>query len=319
MSKLKIYSDKKWLMGKRPNIFMQPFWCNDNKSAPHEPNVLTKYRQIGSQFFELTSEENAEVVIFPISWEQSTPANVASVAEKLKLKLIVFSLLDATSPVQVDNTITFKRSYHKSWTIKLKNRWVFGFPAFSGDLLYTYTDGFSPLEKTPKPKVGFYGLREPPVRRNALHQVDKHSGITTDFTKLLNFFAGQTTNNPAGLVKARKIFTQNIVANHYTVCVRGAGNFSFRLGETLNCGRIPIFVDTDCLLPVETIIDWKKYCVWVQKNEVPNIGEIILNHYNSYSPEEFIVLQKECREFWENYLSPEGFFSHLDEIIRPCL
>ena len=39
--------------------------------------------------------------------------------------------------------------------------------------------------------------------------------------------------------------------NLYGLCVRGFGNFSFRLGETLMMGRIPILIDTECILPFD--------------------------------------------------------------------
>ena len=101
----------------------------------------------------------------------------------------------------------------------------------------------------------------------------------------------------------------------YIICVRGGGNFSARFYETLAMGRIPIFINTDCILPFDNLIDWKRYCVWVEKKELRNIGEKITTFHQSLSNEEFQKLQAECRIIWEQYLSREGEMSKLERII----
>jgi len=68
-------------------------------------------------------------------------------------------------------------------------------------------------------------------------------------------------------------FLQNMIGSDYVFCCRGAGNFSYRLYEALCCGRIPVFIDTDCVLPYDFMIDWKKYFVWVDQSELPLIAE----------------------------------------------
>lgn len=62
------------------------------------------------------------------------------------------------------------------------------------------------------------------------------------------------------------------MGSDYVLCARG-GDFSYRLYETLSYGRIPVFVDTDCVLPYDSEIKWKDYCVWVDEKEVNRIGE----------------------------------------------
>ena len=63
-------------------------------------------------------------------------------------------------------------------------------------------------------------------------------------------------------------FFQNISDTDYTICIRGTGNFSQRLYEVLAFGRIPIFIDTDSILPYDEIINWRDYCVWVKPDEL---------------------------------------------------
>lgn len=108
-------------------------------------------------------------------------------------------------------------------------------------------------------------------------------------------------------------FINNIFNSDYTVCIRGGGNWSMRLYETLSCGRIPIFVDTDCILPYDFSINWRDYVVWIEQHEIPHIAEKVIDFHESITESEFIERQKACRELWVNRLSRNGFFSHFHE------
>lgn len=122
--------------------------------------------------------------------------------------------------------------------------------------------------------------------------------------------------NRALLQRLRQEFVHNLVESDYILCVRGNGNFSYRLYETLSCGRIPVFINTDCVLPYDFAVDWKEYCVWVELQELPHIGEKVAEFHARLSPADFKELQCRCRDFWQHWLSPEGFFAnfhrHLD-------
>src|SRR4030095_15269602 len=67
-------------------------------------------------------------------------------------------------------------------------------------------------------------------------------------------------------------FLDNILGSDYVLCSRGFGNFSYRFYESLACGRIPVLIDTDCVLPFDFVIDWDAYCVRVPEKEVSQIG-----------------------------------------------
>ena len=69
----------------------------------------------------------------------------------------------------------------------------------------------------------------------------------------------------------RAEFVDNIVQNIYTMCVRGAGNFSLRFFEVLSAGRIPLIIDTDLPLPMTDVIDYKKFCVFIDQSKISNI------------------------------------------------
>ena len=102
----------------------------------------------------------------------------------------------------------------------------------------------------------------------------------------------------------------NILESDYVLCCRGNGNNSIRMYETLCCGRIPVFINTDCVLPYKNEIDWKRYCIWVEQNELAFIEEMILDFHENISESDFVDLQKECREVYLKYISPYGFFTN---------
>ena len=92
------------------------------------------------------------------------------------------------------------------------------------------------------------------------------------------------------------------------VCVRGAGNFSVRLYETLAMGRIPVFVNTDCIIPLENAIDWKAHVVWVEMDEIDKIIDKVLSFHGQLNKDSFIALSQANRRLWEERLRVSGFF-----------
>ena len=106
----------------------------------------------------------------------------------------------------------------------------------------------------------------------------------------------------------RLAFVNNILNSDYTLCVRGGGNFSVRFYETLSLGRIPIFVDTDYVLPYDHIIDYRDYVVLVDQSEIPFIAEKVADFHHSMSDAEFVERQLACRQLSLDYLSHDGFY-----------
>jgi hypothetical protein len=78
----------------------------------------------------------------------------------------------------------------------------------------------------------------------------------------------------------------------------------------MSLGRIPVFVNTDCVLPYEKFIDWKNLLVWVEEKDLSDIAEKVSMYHKSLSPEQFVERQKELRSIYEEWLSPQGFFKN---------
>ncbi len=128
---------------------------------------------------------------------------------------------------------------------------------------------------------------------------------------------------PGGSVEAavlrRREFVDNILGSDYVLCARGWANCSIRFYETLSLGRIPVLIDTDCVLPYEFAIDWDKYCVRVKENALGHAGRAVRDFHASMAPGEFEARQRACRELWEEWFSPLGFFKNLYRHFDPAV
>jgi hypothetical protein len=264
-------------------------------------------------------------------------------AEQAGKQTVVFFCSDADEEVPIDNSIIFRTSFYRS----RRKPNEFALPGWSEDLLERYLGGGLPERpKRLKPVVGFCGHAEEPsfkwklarafrgaasfmglrdseglplkpgfaIRAAALRVLAKCPEIETNFLVRESFLGGvKLPDGRRDLARMRQVrleFVQNMVDSDYILCTRGSGNFSYRLYETLCCGRIPVIVDTDCVLPYDFAIDWKKFSVWVEESEIPWIGEMVAEFHRNLSPGQFIDLQHQCRKLWEQWLSPEGFFAH---------
>jgi hypothetical protein len=145
------------------------------------------------------------------------------------------------------------------------------------------------------------------MRGNILRTLSKSQLIRSNLIIRKRFYGEINEQDRA---KHQQEYIENMITSDYVLCIRGAGNFSYRLYETLACGRIPVFINTDCVLPYDFIIDWKQYCVWIEEDEIDQIDQKVREFHDRLSPQEFIDLQKKCRQLWEEYLSPHGFFAN---------
>ena len=269
-----------------------------------------------------------------------------SVVENSGKSIFVFLGHDiSTINISITNAVVFSGAIDKSKQIKN----VYSYPHFFSDLLVYNDTLFKAKVKSELPVVGFCGYA-PPLEIGFskekyigfLKLMANYSGLMKLFPskishsyraraiialkiskrvkpnlRIKNTFAfgpnGQlnTGNTKESDTDFRKNFINNILESDYTLCVRGIGNNSIRFFETLCCGRIPIFVNTDSVLPFDHIIDWKKKCLWIEEKDIDNIGSAVNKFHQNISEDEFKELQSELREIWINYLSPLGFYKNL--------
>ena len=270
---------------------------------------------------------------------QEMAAAVASAAKPL---CVFFSHDNDTRRIPLRNSFIFRRSLLRS----RQQPNEFALPLWVGDEIEAAFNGDLPMRtKNSRPIVSFMGYdplagsekgtkksllrsiaaalraaltdahRTHPfqARSAALDLLSRSSGLTCKFVIRRQWWNGTVLprSMDSSLVqRSHREFVTNMINSDYVLCVRGQGNCSYRLYETLCNGRIPIFVNTDCVMPYDKWIDWTQYCVWVEERDLPRVADIVLDFHERISPRRFQELQKACRQLWLDWLSPQGFFSN---------
>lgn len=85
-------------------------------------------------------------------------------------------------------------------------------------------------------------------------------------------------------------YREHLLRSTYVVCPRGTENYSFRIYEALNYGRIPVIIDTDVVLP--DVIDWRRLAVIVPYRRLEQTYDFIRDDYQSRSAEDFFKRQE---------------------------
>lgn len=157
------------------------------------------------------------------------------------------------------------------------------------------------------PVRGHVGLRS-----RALRVLRDHPGVDDRFVIRDRYRSGGGGGDARA--RAEQDFDDNLRSATYALCVRGTGNFSARFYEALSFGRIPLFVDTRCVLPFEDEIDWPSHAVMVGSGSVDDLADRLVHEHQGGTdgPRSADAL----RALWKDRLSQEGFFAHLPAAVR---
>lgn len=253
----------------------------------------------GGKYVQFSEIEDCDYVVLPYKWNKNNINNlkIISEAQKHNKKVLVFHIDDSDEEINLEGCIVFRTSFYKSKQ-KIYER---AFPCFKEDNFDFY------FLENPIINIGFCGQIITPIRQDTIKTL-KESDIETDFLIRNVGWPGIEF----GKTKEQVVneFYMNMKNNLFNLCLRGGGNFSYRLYETMMMGRIPVIVDTDIVLPYENIIDWDKHCVIV-KNHF-DIVEKIKEFYNKNN---VVTIQKNNRKIWEEYLSPLGVIKNITKSI----
>jgi hypothetical protein len=105
-------------------------------------------------------------------------------------------------------------------------------------------------------------------------------------------------------------FSESFKRFPYFLVAAGHGNYSYRLYETMRAGRIPVFINTNCLMPCLDKVEWKKLCIWIEESDIRYLPEKILDFHHTIHPDDFCQLQTQIRETYHNYFTQEGFYRY---------
>jgi hypothetical protein len=305
-----------------------------------------------SPFTLADNPDEADICLLPKEWNYylwhkklDEAKALAEHASRHRKRILVWFRGDLPPLVPYPNAVVFKCAMNRS----RRKRNHFAAPYFIDDPTTEFSGGEIILrEKGREPKVGFCGYaavkpvklaysiaangmnylstclgrsnyESAPIipatilRARALNLLSRDKRINANFIVRDKYRAGLKKKTSPESQTVAKEFFDNIYDSDYVLCVRGYGNWSVRLYETLACGRIPIFIDTDCVLPYDFALEWKEYCVWVDAAEVSRIAEIVSDFHVRLTSNDFLELQRSCRRLWKERLSLAGFMNHLSE------
>ncbi len=339
----RIFTDRAYLPeGFAHCSMLRPHWGD-----PTGHDAYSRYARDGSASQRLVGADEAEVALLPFDGThllskdpavagkaREAAGRFAAVAAKAGLRVLVLATDESTAPLGIDGSIVLRNALDR----RRRPRGDFAMPGWFDDYVTGYLGGsVVPREKPERPVVGFCGLaatRGPRLRRRAkllayralgaagvhvphndgleirrrgMAALEAHPGVRTAFIVRDRFFGGGG-DDPEVKARVRREYYDNLVGSDYVLAARGFSNFSFRFFEAMSVGRIPVLIDTDCVLPYDFLHDYRELCVVVPEAEIDRVGDHILRFHARFSPGGYRDLQARIRAFWEEWLSPEGFF-----------
>lgn len=297
---------------------------------PHESRPYSeRLRGVFDDHFLVSSAEQADVFVFPFDYRDSEEAQRAAAGAQTRNLPCVFFLEDEEAPpARPPYGVVYRHSIFKREQGPRERSMPSWHPDVYDEL------GFPLLDRPAEPTVGFCGFVGTRFSRSIyrlLLQFRKADGLSLRHTAikclrdspelrenvvLRRGYWGDASlagvsSEYGNLMDIRLEYLMSIRDNAYTLAIRGKGNHSVRFFETLSAGRIPLFVNTQCVLPLEDEVNYRDHCVWVELSELDHIGEITEAFHRTLDSEAFLRLQQQNRRLWRYRLSPESFFPHI--------
>jgi hypothetical protein len=348
--RLAVYSERELVRAGDWHVpILNPFWGH-GAAPMNRPDFADRFVARAGELFTLVDLPDADLAVFPVDWKRvrTSPERIeearafAERARAAGVPTAIFSVSDHDEPVPIEDAFVFRTSLTRS----RRGEREFALPGLHEDLL---DGGVEVREYAKPPIVSFCGFvffedraaslsarlrraaaegkrwalerlgrpseRDVYVRARAVEALLHERRFVRPELVLRSQGGGGGQSDPVGDAfrpweDVRREYVRSIVESDYVLCTRGIGNWSYRLYETLCLGRIPVFVDTDCVLPYDFELDWREHVVWVDRRDVGRIGEIVAAFHERLGADGFAARQRAARRLWEERLSPEGFFAN---------
>ena len=333
--------------GEKAAFPVDALWTDRRDAAVLSGRTFGELRRRCGEVLRSVPVHAAELAVLPARWNHvaSTPArvdqarNAIAAAAAQGLATLVLCNDDSSEPLELPETHTVVLRWSLLASRGPPNEHVL--PGWSRDPLEHARAGiFTPRPWRERPVVGFRGAvaAQGPAeivrgrfaalragawnvgwmwRRRALDRLAGVADLTLDAETFHAYFAGAPEEQRGQVYDA---YVEHLLGSDYVLCVRGRGNFSHRLYETLAVGRIPVIVDTDLALPCADEVDWRTLGVWVPVRELDSIGERILAfHRGVRGDAAFGAAQERCLRTYREVLAPFPFTQRLPRLLAPWL
>ena len=255
-------------------------------------------------------------------------AQQAQLAQKLGKPFIVFWHGDSDAAVPYKNATVIRTSQYRS---AIRSNEVI-MPAYAADLL-TGELNFRHKEDR-KPSLGFCGwadyknvknrigtilknslvhsgarIKGITFRMKALHYLQSSQCIHPNFI-IRSSYSGHRSTIKTNADQARTEYIDNMLNSDYALVIKGDGNYSYRFYEALSLGRIPVLLDTECVLPMEDVIQYDNFVLRVPYQNLHHLDSVVAKHYASTSDQDFVAMQQQARDVFEKYLRVDAFLHY---------
>jgi hypothetical protein len=266
----------------------------------------------------------------------------AHLSQNLNKKIIVFWHGDSTDPVTLPNTVVFRTSQYGA---NIRENEII-MPPYTPDLLAGKP--FAPRMKSDIPTVGFCGWAKYKNMKNRLGTMVKNAcvrvisdqwsvasshlkGLTLrmkavkvlEGSRLIetNFILrGSYSGSPSTIKidpqRGRQEYIENMLTSDLPLAIKGDGNYSYRFYEALSLGRVPVLLDTDCVLPLADVLDYDSFILRVDCRDLVVLDQKIRTFWDGLSDEQYAAMQRSAREAFAEHLNAKSFLQH---VVQRCL
>jgi hypothetical protein len=148
--------------------------------------------------------------------------------------------------------------------------------------------------------ASFIGVHTHPIRNKMMNVISNYADyhakmIITHEDRIQNF----------------NTFKDITERSKFTLCPRGYGRSSLRLYECMQLGSVPVYISDYHYLPFTDELDWSKFCVLVNENQLPNIDTIL----RSIDDDQYESMKKYAQQIYDKYFTLLGVCEQIEKRI----
>lgn len=258
--------------------------------------------------YEFTSLKDADIVLD----EDENSETIKEACQLQKHIVIIYPRDDGHMRkflVGYDNKTILKRSTLFGIS---KPRDDFTFPSFPHTPWLCYEKNYqvpiSPFRD--KPLITFTGNCDRPViRQNFINEMNGLKKRCKFECKHIQWW--QSTEEERRSM--RQPYIDQMCNSNYVLSVRGVGNFSFRLYESLSLGKPIVHLKTDARLPFG--MRYENVGVVTTPRDMKNMDLKISAHYKRFTEDGWVEYQKHIFDIWKKNFSPEVFHRKVYDLL----